>query len=54
MARTVSLPVAIATRMILEDKITTRGVLIPIDPAVYNPILDELAVLGIECVERDG
>jgi saccharopine dehydrogenase-like NADP-dependent oxidoreductase len=52
MARTVSLPVAIATRMIVEGSIAERGVIAPVKPDVYNPILDELASMGIECVER--
>lgn len=51
MARTVSLPVAIATRLIAEEKIESRGVLIPVTPEIYNPILDELETLGISCVE---
>lgn len=52
MARTVSLPVAIGTRMILEGTLTQRGIVVPITPEVYNPILDELAALGITCKER--
>ena len=51
MARTVSLPVAIATRLILQGEVTERGVIAPIKPAVYNPILDELDRLGIRCEE---
>ncbi|MGB5163237.1 MAG: saccharopine dehydrogenase C-terminal domain-containing protein, partial [Thermoanaerobaculia bacterium] len=47
MARTVSLPAAIGARMILEGKITIRGVQIPILPDIYVPILDELETLGI-------
>jgi len=43
MARTVSLPAAIAARMVLEGKITEKGVLIPVSPAIYEPILEELA-----------
>jgi hypothetical protein len=54
MARTVSLPVAIATRMILQGHITERGVIAPVSPNVYNPILNELENLGIVCVERVG
>lgn len=42
MARTVSLPVAIATRLILEGKITGTGVQIPVSPAIYEPLLKEL------------
>ncbi|MCP4602926.1 MAG: NAD(P)H-binding protein [Proteobacteria bacterium] len=52
MARTVSLPVAIATRLLIENKITERGIVAPIKPDVYNPILNELADLGISCEER--
>ncbi|MCP4679675.1 MAG: saccharopine dehydrogenase [Deltaproteobacteria bacterium] len=52
MARTVSLPVAIATRMVVEGTITQRGIVAPVKPEVYNPILDELADLGIKCEER--
>jgi saccharopine dehydrogenase-like NADP-dependent oxidoreductase len=51
MARTVSLPVAIATRLILQGEVTERGVIAPIRPAVYNRILDELEQLGIRCEE---
>ena len=52
MARTVSLPAAIAARLILEGKITQRGVLRPVHPEIYDPVLDELATLGIECKEE--
>lgn len=43
MARTVSLPVAIATRLILEGEIKGTGVQIPVSPAIYEPLLKELA-----------
>lgn len=52
MARTVSLPAAIATRMILEGQVPDRGVKIPVDPHIYNPILDELATLDIALKEK--
>ncbi|MCG2725146.1 MAG: saccharopine dehydrogenase NADP-binding domain-containing protein [Elusimicrobia bacterium] len=42
MARTVSLPAAIAARLILEGKIKGEGVHIPVIPAIYEPILKEL------------
>ncbi len=48
MARTVSLPVAIATRLILEKKITLRGSVLPIYPEIYNPVLEELEKFGIK------
>jgi saccharopine dehydrogenase-like NADP-dependent oxidoreductase len=51
MARTVSLPVAIAARLMLEGKIHLPGVHIPVAPEIYNPILEELAGLGIRFEE---
>jgi len=47
MARAVGLPVAIAALAILNGKITTPGVQIPIQKEVYNPILKELEEYGI-------
>lgn len=52
MSRTVSLPAAIGAHMILEGTITTQGVLRPVTPDIYNPVLDELATLGIECKDK--
>jgi len=52
MARTVGLPAAIGVRMILEGKIRSPGVLIPVEPAIYEPILDELETLGIRFEEK--
>ncbi len=51
MSRTVSLPVAIGIRMILEGKFSKPGVWVPVIPELYNPILDELETVGIECKE---
>jgi len=51
MSRTVSLPVAIGVRMILEGKFNKPGVWVPVVPELYNPILDELETLDIKCVE---
>ncbi|MCH8553812.1 MAG: saccharopine dehydrogenase, partial [Schleiferiaceae bacterium] len=53
MARTVGLPVAIATRLILEGKIHTPGVQLPISPEIYNPMLTELANHDIRFVEQE-
>ncbi|GMN09839.1 saccharopine dehydrogenase C-terminal domain-containing protein [Croceitalea sp. MTPC9] len=51
MAKTVGLPVAIATLNILNKKITTPGVQIPISKEVYEPILEELKEYGIHFKE---
>jgi saccharopine dehydrogenase-like NADP-dependent oxidoreductase len=47
MAKTVGLPVAIATLKILNGEIKTPGVQIPITKEVYEPILEELKEYGI-------
>ena len=47
MAKTVGLPVAIATLLILNGKITTPGVQLPIKKEVYMPILKELEEYGV-------
>jgi len=52
MARTVSLPLAIAVRLILEDKVTLRGVQIPVHAELYEPVLEELESLGIVFNEK--
>ncbi|MBT8394523.1 MAG: saccharopine dehydrogenase NADP-binding domain-containing protein [Bacteroidia bacterium] len=52
MAKTVGLPVAIATLQILNGKIKTPGVQIPITKEVYEPILKELEEYGIEFKEK--
>ncbi|MHA2423426.1 MAG: saccharopine dehydrogenase C-terminal domain-containing protein [Candidatus Thorarchaeota archaeon] len=52
MSRTVALPVAIASKMILDGKITLTGVHRPIIPEIYNPILEELEVLDIKMDEK--
>jgi saccharopine dehydrogenase (NADP+, L-glutamate forming) len=53
-ARTVALPAAIAVKMILEKKIDLKGVLRPVLPEIYNPVLNELKTLGIEMKEEFG
>ena len=53
MAKTVGLPVAIATLAILNGKIKTPGVQIPITKEVYEPILEELKSLGIIFNEKE-
>ena len=52
MARTVGLPLAIATRMVLDGRIVERGVVTPVKPGIYNPILDELEGVGISFDDR--
>ena len=51
MAKTVGLPVAIASLLILNKKITTPGVQIPVNKEVYEPILKELEQHGVHFKE---
>ena len=53
MAKTVGLPVAMATLAILNNKITTPGVQIPITKEVYQPILKDLKTYGITFQEKE-
>lgn len=52
MARTVGLPIAMACKLVLNGKLEDRGVLLPLKPAIYDPVLDELEKYGI--VFREG
>lgn len=52
MARTVSLPAAIAVKMIIEGQLQLTGVKIPVVPEIYQPVLTELEKLGIKFQER--
>lgn len=53
MAKTVGLPVAMATLRILNGEITTPGVQLPITKEVYEPILKELEEYGITFIEKE-
>lgn len=51
MSDTVGWPVAIAARLILTGQLKGSGVLMPILPSVYQPILHELDHMGIRFTE---
>jgi saccharopine dehydrogenase (NADP+, L-glutamate forming)/spermidine synthase len=51
MARTVSLPAAVGTKLMLEGKIKEKGVKIPVRPEIYEPVLLELENLDIKFKE---
>ena len=53
MAKTVGLPLAIATLAILNSKIKAVGVQLPINKNIYNPILKELIEYGIKFNEYE-
>lgn len=53
MSKTVGLPVAIATKLILNGVIKSKGVLIPTIKEIYEPVLKELTNFNIDFVEKD-
>ena len=52
MSRTVGYPVGIAASLVAEGKITQTGVLRPVHPEIYEPVLAECRRLGICFKER--
>jgi saccharopine dehydrogenase-like NADP-dependent oxidoreductase len=53
MAKTVGLPLGIATKLILNGTITTTGLHIPIVKEIYEPVLKELEQQGIKFNEQE-
>jgi saccharopine dehydrogenase-like NADP-dependent oxidoreductase len=53
MAKTVGIPLAIASKLILQGKITVRGVVIPTTKEIYDPVLKELESFGVKFEERE-
>lgn len=53
MAKTVGLPLGIATLMLLNGEISTKGVIRPIYPEIYNPILKTLEQYSIRFKETE-
>ncbi|MEO5649533.1 MAG: saccharopine dehydrogenase C-terminal domain-containing protein [Ginsengibacter sp.] len=48
MAKTVGLPLGIAAKLILQNKIQLSGLHIPVVPEIYEPVLEELKLNGIQ------
>jgi saccharopine dehydrogenase-like NADP-dependent oxidoreductase len=53
MAKTVGMPLAIAAKLMMQGKLKSRGVVMPILPEFYNPILSELTAYGVVFNERE-
>lgn len=51
MAKTVGLPLGIAAKLLAQNKLTARGVVIPTTSQFYDPILKELKKEGIDFTE---
>ena len=53
MSDTVGLPLGIAAKLLLSDKIKDRGVKLPIEKEIYQPVLSELEQLGMTFEEKE-
>jgi len=53
MAKTVGLPMGIFVKLVMEGRIQSRGVQIPVMREVYEPVLQELQQYGIQFSESD-
>jgi saccharopine dehydrogenase-like NADP-dependent oxidoreductase len=52
MSKTVGLPVAIASKLILQGRLKLTGVHVPTIKDIYQPVLDELQEYGIKFIEE--
>jgi saccharopine dehydrogenase (NAD+, L-glutamate forming) len=53
MSKTVGLPLAIATKLLVTRKIKHTGIVLPIHKDIYEPILAELKTFGIQFEEKE-
>jgi saccharopine dehydrogenase (NADP+, L-glutamate forming) len=53
MSITVGTPVAIAVKMILTGEIKAKGVKVPVEKDIYEPIMNELKDYKIEFIEEE-
>ena len=53
MSQTVGLPLGIAAKLILQDKLKLTGLHIPVIKKIYDPVLKELAEYGIKFHEQE-
>lgn len=53
-SRTMAMPSAVAVNLILNGEISSTGVIIPVEKAIYEPVLNELGEMGISMKEKWG
>lgn len=53
MSKTVGLPLAVSAQLILQEKMSPKGVHIPTDKEIYEPVLNELESHGITFKESE-
>ena len=51
MAKTVGVPCGIATQLILDGKLTIKGVIAPMTPEIYEPLIELIEKEDISCIE---
>ncbi|KAA3677485.1 uncharacterized protein DEA37_0002436 [Paragonimus westermani] len=51
MSRTVGIPAAIAAKMIVNGEVTDKGIVLPLKPHIYKPIIERLKQEGIQAQE---
>jgi saccharopine dehydrogenase-like NADP-dependent oxidoreductase len=52
MSRTVGLPIAIAARHILRGDWKMTGIVLPVTPDIYHPVLNELETMDVKFHEQ--
>jgi saccharopine dehydrogenase-like NADP-dependent oxidoreductase len=52
MAKTVGLPLGIIARKVVKNEVLSKGVVMPVDKNIYQPILDDLNEMGIRFKEK--
>ena len=52
MSRAVALPAAIAGRLLLEGRVSARGVIMPTEQEIYETVLAEMKTFGFEFIKR--
>ena len=52
MSVTVGVTCGIAARMVLTGRVSRKGIISPIYPEIYNPILNELEGYGVRMIEE--
>jgi saccharopine dehydrogenase (NADP+, L-glutamate forming) len=53
MSMTVGLPLAVTAKLILRGQLNLRGIKIPTEKSVYEPVMRELETHGIRFVEDE-
>lgn len=53
MSRLVGLPVGILAKLLMNDKIESKGIHIPVMKEVYEPVLAELETFGVQFAEKE-